>query len=63
MDTRLLDQFDKELEVEYRGEMFHVRDEIADQTGANVHSMKSGLLENLALLQATCTSALRLCIV
>ena len=26
MDTRLLDQFDKELEVEYRGEMYRVRD-------------------------------------
>jgi hypothetical protein len=26
MDTRLLDQFEKELEVEYRGEMYRVRD-------------------------------------
>jgi hypothetical protein len=26
MDTRLLDQFDKELEIEYRGEMYRVRD-------------------------------------
>jgi hypothetical protein len=26
MDTRLLDQFDKELEAEYRGEMYRVRD-------------------------------------
>jgi len=26
MDTKLLDQFDKELEIEYRGEMYRVRD-------------------------------------
>ena len=26
MDTRLLNQFDKELEIEYRGEMYRVRD-------------------------------------
>jgi hypothetical protein len=26
MDTRLLDQFDKELEIEYRGEVYRVRD-------------------------------------
>jgi hypothetical protein len=26
MNTKLLDQFDKELEVEYRGEMYRVRD-------------------------------------
>jgi len=26
MNAKLLDQFDKELEVEYRGEMYRVRD-------------------------------------
>ena len=55
MDTKLLGQFDKEIKIEYRGEIYRVRDNgsacrNADRVYRNVRLMKFGLLERLVLV-------------